>query len=349
MQVLASGNVTEYFNIFEYYIDKFNKTNMTLSIFLQFTIVITIGFIIRGYLLVKFEKQKISEEDLENDRLLKNTYIYCAGHVAYEWVIGYIIAYFVVKLSGSNDKLYAVNMLLAPAIGFLLAMLFDNKIIMKLEDSNSVANMNKPKHIEDKSTLSTPHNTSNENHSVVINVNNGTDGKDKVESIVDGKDSKSRTRIDKLDTNIENCDAAMAAKVISKVNDVIDRETYHDERILYIESQLNSVMNNINILKEIEMNDKKLELKSLIYKCLNNGFATPEENDEITVKYQSYISLGGNHEVEALYENHYLALSVHEDRRKGSASNNGLERRNHHIPYGSFDDEIIIKEEKPLG
>jgi hypothetical protein len=51
----------------------------------------------------------------------------------------------------------------------------------------------------------------------------------------------------------------------------------------------------------------------LIYTCLNQGFATPEQNDKITLLYTAYEALGGNHEIKSLYYEHYLKLPVHDD------------------------------------
>ena len=77
-------------------------------------------------------------------------------------------------------------------------------------------------------------------------------------------------------------------------------------------AKLENTISDLAILKESEMINKKIELKKMIYDCLNKSYATPEENDKITMYYYSYTSLGGNHEVESLYKNHYLKLPVHE-------------------------------------
>lgn len=345
---LFLADATEYFNIFEYYVNKFNHTIMTAKVWLEFTIVLTFGFIVRSILLVRFEKNKLSDEDAQDPKKMKNVYIYCAGHVAYEWVIGYIVAYFVVKLSGSNDNLFMVNLLLAPAIGFIFAMLFDNKIIMKLEDSNNLANMaTKETNIRRNSPAPTS-STPKESSPIVINVsNNPNDPKVNYED----KIPDTKPGISKINPEGANCDTNLAMKVIATVNTVIDRDKFQEKEIENIKETIADLEKAIDKLKEIEMNDKKLELKSLIYKCLNSGFALPQENDVIVTKYTSYRALNGNHEIQALYENHYLKLGVHEDRRKNNRQVEN-DRRNYNeirVPYGMYDNEITIKEEKPLG
>ena len=84
------------------------------------------------------------------------------------------------------------------------------------------------------------------------------------------------------------------------------------------------------------MINKKIELKRLMYDCLNKGFATPAENDKITMYFHSYSALGGNHEVETLYKEHYINLKVHEERRENPEeyptfySNDTVNLYNHH-------------------
>ena len=90
------------------------------------------------------------------------------------------------------------------------------------------------------------------------------------------------------------------------------------------------------------MINKKIELKKLIYDCLNQEYATPEQNDRITSFYHAYRRLGGNHEVESLYNDHYIKLPVHEDRRVSNQNNIKIERRNPNkrkYVYGEFDNE----------
>ena len=340
--ILLSG-ANDYFNIFEYYVNKFNQTTMTTNVWLQFTIMITIGFAIRAFLLVRFEKHKLSEEESNDANKVKNVYIYCAGHVAYEWIFGYIISYFVVKLSGSSDHLFMVNMFLAPSVGFILALLFDNKIIMKLEDSNNTASMKTP---SKPSNIQSSQSPANDNHSLIINVNSNTSNG---ENITTDTVPNKKPGIQKISAEDATCDLDMAMKVIDTVNTVIDRDKFQEQEIEKIKQDITDLQDTIKQLKTSEMNDKKLELKSLIYKCLNNGFALPEENDVITTKYTSYRSLNGNHEIQALYENHYLHLGVHEDRRKQSRYVDNDQRRNNKVPYGIYDNEITVKEEKPLG
>ena len=77
--------------------------------------------------------------------------------------------------------------------------------------------------------------------------------------------------------------------------------------------------------------DKREELKQQVsslkdkkeraLKVAGNKYATPEQNDRITSFYYAYRKLGGNHEVESLYEDHYLKLPVHEDRRVSNQNN----------------------------
>lgn len=75
--------------------------------------------------------------------------------------------------------------------------------------------------------------------------------------------------------------------------------------------EINELKGMIFNIREAMMNDKKVLLKDLIYNALDKGFATPEEDERITIEYNSYTSLGGNGVIRDLYENKYLRLKIH--------------------------------------
>ena len=96
---------------------------------------------------------------------------------------------------------------------------------------------------------------------------------------------------------------------------------------------------------------EKIELKKLIYSCLNKGYATPEENDKIITFYSAYVGLGGNHEVKCLYEDHYVKLPIHSEENKNNKivvdldsyetiAQNLLPTTKNYI-YGQFDSDCL--------
>ena len=135
------------------------------------------------------------------------------------------------------------------------------------------------------------------------------------------------------------------SKIIDAVNEIKKEQATQIEIISNNTAKLESTISDLAILKESEMINKKIELKKMIYDCLNKGYATPEENDKITMYYYSYTSLGGNHEVKSLYKNHYLKLPVHEDDMEiidvlHSAPINRRQQNKHIYLYGEFDNVV---------
>jgi hypothetical protein len=132
--------------------------------------------------------------------------------------------------------------------------------------------------------------------------------------------------------------------MVHTINSIIDSQKQQCEELHDQSEKIKNNTKTLELLRDSEMIDKKVELKKMIYDCLNNGFATPIENDKITQYYILYKKLGGNHEIETLYNEHYLKLQVHEDRRKktNTENYNGEEKRNANrkiYEYGELDNE----------
>ena len=317
MNILVDAiNDTSYFEVFEYYFGKFGSNSFNLSIWLEFSIVLILGFLVRGYLLIKYELDRI---DTSDKKLVRKMRIYCINHTAYEFIISYIICFALINFAGANPHAIFVNIAICPGTSFLLGLVIDNKIIMKLEE-NSKLNSN-PK--SDESTVLRPE--------IPVEVYSGEN-----EENIDG--------ISKINLNtVESCDINLAFKIINTLNDLIDSNNNYNDNINKLETKISLLENIIIILKNAEKNDKQIEIKSLIYKCLNNGFATPEQDANITNKYNSYMALVENNdpEIYSLYNNRYLKLNVHEDRRKNSIPVENDRRKNNKIKYGEFDEEIF--------
>lgn len=288
--LLASG-LSDYFSVFEYYFGKFGSNTMEPIIWIEFSLALLIGFAIRGYFLIQFELGRIDKDDKVSRKKIS---IYCAGHIIYEFLIGYIVCYCLVNFANANPKAFIVNTLVCPGAAFLAGYIIDIKIIMKLEKSGPVANIDKE--IEERESHK-PSNT--------------------VIEIPQEEEDDNDDKIKKINlNNIQTCDAQLAFKIISTLNEVIDKSNNNNIAITDVSSKIEILEKALYILKETERKDKMLEVKSLIYKCLNKHFATPEENDMVIAKYNAYRLLVENDlEMEALY-NKYSQLSVHEDRRK---------------------------------
>ena len=200
---------------------------------------------------------------------------------------------------------------------------------MPTEYDNGIGSIIKRKKSKKEQQNSSSNNT--------ININIGDNDDDKSINISGDKDSKSEVL---KESDIEEEDFEL--KVVNVVNNIMEEQLKQSNIITENTVKLENTIESLNILKESEMINKKIELKKLIYDCLNQEYATPE-HDRITSFYYAYRKLGGNHEVESLYEDHYLKLPVHEDRRVSNQNNIKIERRNPNkrkYVYGEFDNEI---------
>jgi len=318
MELLLSGGMENYLQVFEYYFSKFATNDLKPIVWAEFITVIVIGFCLRGYFWQKVEVDKVIKAD---DIIKRKVKIYCATHTGYEFIIGFIATFILINFTGANPHAFVINAGICPGSGFMIGMLFDRKIIMKLESSDDLNNDYLPKE---------------ENHDDDVQKQIAS------EINIEIEEELNEEGLNKINLNtIESCDAKLAYRIVNTINEVIDESEAHNKKIVEISDKIELLEKIIDILKETEKNDKKLEIKSLIYKCLNNEFATPEEDAIITNKYNSYMELvDSDSEIKSLFENRYLKLNVHEDRRKEDIPVENDRRRSKEIKYGEFDDEI---------
>lgn len=307
----------------DYYGDKFDKIFVDFKIFIFLVLILFLVFVIRFFVLINIEKGK------KKNKIEKSAILYILSHTTLELLFAFLISYILIKLTNANPESYIINYIAAPSVGVILAIYLDNKILMPTEYDNGIGSIIKRKKSKKEQQNSSSNNT--------ININIGDNDDDKSINISGDKDSKSEVL---KESDIEEEDFEL--KVVNVVNNIMEEQLKQSNIITENTVKLENTIESLNILKESEMINKKIELKKLIYDCLNQGYATPEQNDKITSYYYTYRKLGGNHEVESLYEEHYLKLDVHEDRRVSNQNNIKIERRNPNkrkYVYGEFDNE----------
>lgn len=323
-------------NILEYYFDMFDQTYVKPIIFIEFTTILILVFLIRYFMLYSIEKNKNKKKPIGD---LKSISLYIIGHCAIELLVSFFICYCLIKLTHANPQSYIINMIAAPSIGVIIAIYLDNRILIPIENATGLGNvfikLNNKKKSNDKSGGNSGNSTSN------VTINIGTQQETK---IPDMKILKPSSVSDLLSDDIAD-DEDFNSKIIDAVNEIKKEQSMQIEIINNNTAKLENTISDLAILKESEMINKKIELKKMIYDCLNKGYATPEENDKITMYYYSYTSLGGNHEVESLYKNHYLKLSVHEDDMEmidilPPASINRRPQNKRVYLYGEFDNVV---------
>lgn len=321
----------DYFNIAEFYFDEFEDIYVNPIIFLEFTLILIAVFIIRGLFLYNIEKEK----GFKNDKEKHNMKRYIAGHMLIQLVFAHAIAYILIKLTNAQIDSYIINMAFAPTVGLISAIIFDVKVLIPLEGNSSVGSVNKA----DKSKKSKKGDSSGGNN-ITVNINNIDNDENTHEHNNHHDVPAENSNLKYLDSDKIIDEDNFDEIIVKSINDVITSQFVLNNRFDELTSQVTEMARIVEMLRLSEMNDKKIELKILIYKCLNNGFATPQENDKITLKYQSYRDLGGNHEIQTLYEEHYLKLSIHEDRRKNNTNvENDRRTTNNNCEYGKFDNE----------
>ena len=323
-------------NILEYYFDMFDQTYVKPIIFIEFTIILILVFLMRYLMLYRIEKNK-NKKKSAND--LKSISLYIIGHCAIELLVAFFICYCLITLTHANPQSYIINMIAAPSLGVIIAIYLDNRILIPIENATGLGNvfikLNNKKKSDDKSGGNGGNSTSN------VTINIGTQQETK---IPDMRILKPSSVSDLLSDDIAD-DEDFNSKIIDTVNEIKKEQVTQIEIINNNTAKLESAISDLAILKESEMINKKIKLKKMIYACLNKGYATPEENDKITMYYYSYTSLGGNHEVESLYKNHYLKLHVHEDDIEiidalPSAHINRRQQNKRVYLYGEFDNVV---------
>lgn len=322
-------------DIFEYYFGMFDQIEVKPIVFIEFTSVLILAFLIRYLLLYTIEKNKNKRKSKDQ---IKNINMYIIGHCLIELLGAFFICYCLIKLTYANPKSYIINMICAPAVGMLLAIYLDNKIIIPIETATGIGNVFEKINNKKKST-----EKSEGTNNITINIGNQNQ-----ENIPDMQLKSSSGLLSKDIVDDEDFNS----KIVDVINEIKNEQSAQSEIISQNTEKLDNAVSDLGLLKESEMINKKIVLKKMIYECLNKGYATPEENDKITMYYHVYTSLGGNHEVQSLYEKHYVNLPIHTDdiievqeiAPSNRYYNNNIKEQKRVYLYGEFDN--IIDEEK---
>lgn len=234
--------------------------------------------------------------------------VYVLSHILIELLIAFIISYIIIKLTNANLTNYIVNCIFAPGIGTIIAIYLDNRFFIKL--------------VEPKSSNSDDKDDDDKDTNIYVNIGSQPNGDTPIFSggtttmpIPMKFHDNVREKINSLGTHASDAEIENILNVISDVN---DNQQIMSEEIKSMKTDISSIDLTLDTIRETMMTDKKFKLKKSIYECLDQGFATPEQNDIISADFMNYTAMHGNGEIKKLYEDHYLKLSVHEDRRRKS-------------------------------
>lgn len=278
----------------DHYLEKLSEGKMHPGVFFGFIGVLLLIFIVRFFILYGIEKKK-----MKHKYDLKNTTVYIISHTSIEFAISLFVCYILVKLTDAVPTNYMTNFILSPIAGALIGVYLDNKVFIPIETATGFGSklMKSGSKKEEKKQ---------DDKNITININQ--DKKDNKEEHLDPVNILNSIPKTLDDTLADSDD--FSTEIIHAVNEIKQENASQNKIILSNTKKLDITVETLAILKESEMINKKIELKKLIYECLNQGFATPEQNDKITMLYESYEALGGNHEVKSLYFHHYLSLPV---------------------------------------
>ena len=224
------------------------------------------------------------------------------NHCGLEILINLIFSYILLLLLNTSNNNLIMNMIIAPLLGQVVAICIDDWYLIPKEKEHIFDKIPEDKEVSSSNTIT----------DLV-----------KLHGMIEPSLSKSKD---------------FRPIIIQSINEIKKVQQEHEEKIDIIANKSDESIKFLSKLQKAAMNDKKIALKDNIYTCLNAGFVTPKERDKIALDYESYCELGGNHEVKNLYEEHFLKLNVHEDRRKNKVDVENDRRSNkQRVIYGEYD------------
>ena len=223
------------------------------------------------------------------------------NHCGLEILINLIFSYLLLLLLNTSNNNLIMNMLISPLLGQVVAICIDDWYLIPKEKEG----------IFDKIP----------NHEKISSANTITNLVE-IHGMLDSSLSESEE---------------FRPVIIQAINEIKKIQEEHETKITDIQQKCDSTVDYLKRMQNAAMRDKKIVIKQEIYDCLNAGFVTPKQRDKIQLEYESYLDLGGNGEIEKLYEEHFVKLSVHEDRRRIKLEVENDRRQPFKCEYGSLD------------
>lgn len=315
-------------------------SNITQNVVIATTVIVILAleliimFIARYTIIMKINGIKIVKTD--PDHIKQKSII--QNHLGYEISIAFLVSLFVISLFNASPQDYIINTMVAPIIGLLTGITIDNVYIIP-KQSHSLYVTSSVAGISDKAPSA---KSNDDSHSVTININNNPEGTSDNHNAKSHHTDSSSTHLNYLDESLAESDNFNSA-IVDSVNSLIDNNISQYEKIQNLEDKSNKTLDLVSKLQESEMIDKKLALKSEIYRCLADGYVQPKDHERICAQYYAYTELlGGNGEIQQLYNNYFTKLSVHEDRRKSTEPVDVERRKTDGLcKYGQYDSETL--------
>lgn len=294
VDIQTSGSFTEIDNIFYKYMNQIGNVKYNTIIGITNFIILFIIFAIRFN--VYYNSAEI---DKTNTELCKRYKHYIFNHIAICFIFAFIVCFLGIIIVNSNINILW-NFIVAPLLGFLLSIIFENEVLTKFEEKCALSNPLNKKHDSDKNEDKKENLIGNDTNNININITNGTD--------VDSNNSTNDKFVLKSDETLSD-----EEKVEVTINRLIDCQKTQSDILDSHTIELEKQSQTLDSLQELMKNMIRFEIEDMIYDCLNKGYATPAEDKRIRVKYKDYRANKGNGDIEELYEKRYIKLKIHDD------------------------------------
>lgn len=327
-------NIHDIFDSIDYVSNITQNVVIVTAVIVVLALELIVMFLARYAIIMKINGIKMFKSD--PDHIKQKSII--QNHLGYEICIAFLISLFIIALFNASPQDYIINTMVAPIIGLLTGITIDNVYIIP-KQSHSLYMTNS---VASSSDGAPPTAQKDDSHSVTININNNSEGSPDSRDPKSHHTNSSSPHIDYLDESLAESDNFNSA-IVDSVNSLIDNNISQYEKIQDLEDKSDKTLDLVRKLQESAMIDRKLTLKSEIYKCLADGYVKPKDHERICAQYYAYTELlGGNGEIQQLYNNYFTKLSVHEDRRKSTQPADVERRRTNELcKYGQYDSETL--------
>lgn len=297
IDVETSGSFTEIDNILRNYISQIGAVKYNTVIGISNIVILLICFAIRFK--IYYDSADL---DKDNKELCKRYRHYIFNHICICFVFAFIISFLGIIIINSSINI-VWNFLVAPLLGFLVSIIFENEVLTKFEEKYTI--LDNPLHEnkdseggDDDKKEKQSATIGNDTNNINININNGTDND------ID-TDEKFVLKSDDTLSDEEKIEATF--------NRLIDCQKEQSVLLEKHTVELENQSQTLNDLQALMKNMIRFELEDMIYSCLNKGYATPAEDKRIRIKYKDYRANKGNGDIEELYEKRYIKLKIHEE------------------------------------
>ena len=287
--ISIDGNIGEVNSILMEFLGHVSSAKYNTTILFTNIIFLSICFLIRYF--SYFKIIDIDTSDSKGKKLYSRYRSYVMSHIFLSALFAFIVCCILVMLVNSNINII-LNVIIAPLIGFLSSIWFDNDILANYVCKYKI--LRNP--LYEKNEVVDKKDKDDDDHRIKVNINNNPEG--------ESTDDKFVLTGDKTLPDDKKLEAT--------INRIIEVQK---QQSILLETHTEELKNQNEMLKSMQTlmkNNIKFELEDMIYAALDRGYVTPAEDRKIRVKYRDYRDNNGNGDLEELYKSRYLDLDVHE-------------------------------------